>query len=770
MAFFRKNSGEPRKPTPTWWKWTKRITVGLLCIAMVLGIVGVIMFMTIMNSVESRVDQLPALVEALRKEPTKILSADEPPRVLYTMSAEYREPVSWPDIPKTVIDSTICAEDTRFYGHRGVDHIAVIRALWTNMRSGAIRQGGSTITQQVAKRLLTSGERSWKRKLEDACLALQIEKRYSKEQILTIYLNQIFYGSGAYGIKAAALTYFGKTLDKLTIAEAALLSRCPRRPNDENPFVDPNAAEKNRNNVLAIMLEEGKITQDQYKQAVAEPVKLVKKAPASSGFRYAPYFVTYVLDQLRKEFPDEDYARGGYTIYTTLRMDAQSYAEKALQETIRRYRYRKVTEGAIMVMDLKGQVIAMVGGLDFKRSQFNAVTQGSRQPGSAFKPFIYSAALEMGRIDPNSYISNDPFIYKDPSTGRVWRPKGGGKGGSVSVMSAISRSINVPAVRVCEMVGPGVAAKFAQDQFGFKSKLYPALPLALGSSDVKPIEMAEAYSVFANGGTRVMPYGIIRVVNHEGQALLEDRSHMAPNVISAATAEAMDSFLRAVVTRGTGTAASEVLNARGKTGTTNDYKDAWFCGYTDDLVCITWVSNATYDAKRTPPYRYGSMDGVFGGEVCARMFARALRPIQQLIGEKQNDKKYKRFDGGSTSGKVSVLICEDSGERAIPGKCPHVKRELLPSDEAAQLGRCSFHESGLPDASPDTIGPDDGTKTTDAPPPNNDPPPATVVVEICVETGMLGSAYCPVKRIVSFPKGQEPTSVCTKHKPGQHSH
>jgi len=723
------------------------------------------------NGLEGRIAELPKLVAELRKEPTQILSADDPPVVLYTMATEHREPVSWPEIPKVVKDATICAEDTRFMNHSGVDGRAILRALWANLRAGSVKQGGSTITQQVAKRLLTSGERTWRRKLEDACLAVLIERKYTKEQILTIYLNQIFYGAGAYGIKAAAQEYFGKPLDKLTIAEAALLARCPRRPNDENPFVDPKAAQENRDDVLRIMREEGYITEDQFRQAVAEPIKLRPKPVQNSGFRYAPYFVTYVLEQMRREFPDEDFARGGYKIYTTLRVDAQASAERALRETIKRYRSRKVTEGALMVMDLQGRIIAMVGGLDFKRSQYNVITQGRRQPGSAFKPFVYSAALEMGTISPDSYVSNEPFVWKDPSTGRVWKPKGGGHGGSVSVMTAISRSINVPAVWVCSEVTPQAVVRFANDQFGFKSKLYPVLPIALGSSSVKPIEMAEAYSVFANQGSRATPFGIKRVVDNQGAVVREYSPVVATNILSASTSEAMDSFLRAVVTRGTGTAASDIANARGKTGTTNDFKDAWFCGYTDELVCVTWVSNATYDPKRTPPYRYGSMDGVFGGEVCARMFSAAMKPIQKLIGETDNGRKFRSFAGGSNDGKVAVLICEDSGERAIPGKCPHTKMEYLSKDEAAQLGRCSFHGAG--EQPPDTNVPDN-PPTDEAPPPDNGTPPpnshvetapvASVTVEICVETGMLASPYCPVKRVATFPKGKEPTSICTKHR------
>lgn len=718
---------------------------------------------------------LPRLVENLRKEPTQILSADDPPVVLYTLAAEHREPVSWPEIPDVVRDATICAEDTRFKDHRGVDHKAMLRALTANIRAGAVRQGGSTITQQVAKRLLTTGERTWRRKLEDACLALMIERKYTKEQILTIYLNEIFYGAGAYGIKAASQTYFGKPLDKLTAAEAALLSRIPRRPNDENPFVNPGAAKRNRDYVLSVMLEEGKLTEAEYEKAIKEPVKLANKPAAGTGFRYAPYFVTYVLEQMRREFPDEDFARGGYEIHTTLKLQAQASAEKALAETIRRYRSRRVTEGAIVITDTQGQILAMAGGVDFKRSQYNAVTQGRRQPGSAFKPFVYSAALELGRISPNSYVSNEPFVHKDPSTGRIYRPKGGGKGGSVSVKSAISRSINVPAVWVCDDLTPGVVAKFAEDQFGFRSKLYPVLPLALGSSEVKPIEMAEAFSVFANHGSRAKPFGIRRVVNHEGAVVREYSPRLVTNVLGPATSEAMDSFLRSAVTSGTGTAAASVANARGKTGTTNDFKDAWFCGYTDELICITWVSNATYDPKRTPPYRYGSMAGVFGGEVCARMFAAALKPIQKLIGETDSGRKYKSYSGGVVEGKVQVLICEDSGERAIPGSCPHTRRESVSKEEAAQLGMCGFHASGLPDQDPEPEPPSVTNPANSAPPPT-DPPPAssdtipvgTVSVEICVETGAIASGYCPVKRTVTFAKGKEPTSTCPKHRPGGH--
>jgi penicillin-binding protein 1A len=761
--------GGGRSPKRKWVKWLKRFFWGATA-TLLAGFIGLGAYVwLVFNSLESRVALLPKKQAQLSLPPTEILSADGV--VLCRLANERREPVSYPNIPKRVVDATIAAEDKRFWEHSGVDLSAIIRAVWINLRSGSVRQGGSTITQQVAKRLLTSGDRTFRRKVEDACLALQIERQYTKEQIIELYMNEVYYGSQAYGIKAAAAVYFGKPLDKLTLGQAALLARLPRRPSDDNPYVDPEAAKRNRNVVLGIMLEEGMISKAEHDAAEAEPVKLAAPQPVRQiGIRLAPYFVTWVLDQLRHTFPDEEYARGGYRIYTTLNLAAQKSAEDALHSTIRRYRNRRVTEGAIIIMRTDGQVMAMVGGSDFQRSQYNIITQGRRQPGSSFKPFVYSTALDMGVITPNSQISNERFVIRDRRTGRtIWSPEGGGTGGTVSLRSAITRSINTPAVHVCADVGPANVVRFAHDVFGFESELFPGPALALGASGVRPIEMARAYSVFATHGNRVEPYGIRRVVGPDGAIVGDYRPRIHVNVLSRSTVEPMRSILRAVVTSGTGRAAASVTNASGKTGTTNSFKDAWFCGYTEQLVAIAWVANATYNPKSTPPYSYGEMDHIFGGQVSAAMWASAVKPVQQIIGEERaHDGSWQEED----TGDVTLRVCSESGLRATPN-CPSTESRKMSRDEARGLARCSLHAAPSPSVPDERPAPGPGETTPDLPPPvPSDPPPVaakpvsdTIKVEVCVDTGLRATTYCRLKRVQSYKRGTEPTDYCHVHRP-----
>jgi len=766
------------KRSKPWVRFVKR-AIWMTVAVMLVGFIGFTVYVwSVFNSLASRVDLLTEKQEMLRREPTEILSADG--FVLARLADERRDPVAYADIPKVVIDSTVAAEDKRFWDHSGVDLTAIVRAVWVNLMSGSVRQGGSTITQQVAKRLLTSGDRTFRRKIEDACLALQIERAYTKEQVIELYLNQVYYGSQAYGIKAASEVYFGKDLDELTVAEAALLARLPRRPSDENPYVDAARAKENRNVVLTIMEEEGLISSAQFDQSVKEPVKLIAPKPNSAlGIKRAQYYTTWILSELREIMPDEDYRHGGYKIYTTLNYNLQKSSEDVLHDTIRQYRSRRVTEGALVIMDLNGEIVTMVGGSDFNRSQMNVITQGRRQPGSSFKPFVYSTALDLGVITPRSAISNAPFILRDNRGHVTWQPKGGGRGGTVSVKTAISRSINVPAVHVGADTGIENVVRFAHDVFGFRSEL-PAVPsLALGSADVAPIEMAEAYSVFATRGNRVKPFGIRKIVGPDGNTRIENKPRYYADVLSKNTAEFMNECLRAVVTSGTGTAASSVKGASGKTGTTNSYKDAWFCGYTDKLVGIAWVANATYDPDRNPAWVYGTMNSIMGGQVSARMWANAVKPVQAHL-EKYNVRiQTMNSDvGGETDASelIAVRVCAESGERAIRA-CPETEMREMSKEDARSLVRCTFHgeppvrpdpdprgEPEPPDEPPTDITP---TVADNRPPRPGDTAPRveTTRVEICVDTGLKATQYCRLKRIVTYRRGEEPTDYCQVHRP-----
>jgi penicillin-binding protein 1A len=450
-------------------------------------------------------------------------------------------------------------------------------------------------------------------------------------------------------------------------------------------------------------------------------------------------------------------------------MDAQKHAEKALADTLKRYAGQRVTEGAIVIADVSGQIVAMVGGKDFKRSQYNNVTQGKRQPGSSFKPFVYSAAIEMGLLRPTSMVSNEPFVWRDPNGSQVWKPRGGGGGGMVSVSTALIRSINVPAVHTAKLVGAGNLAQFSRDVFGIDSKLDPVLPLALGSSAVSPLEMAEAYTVFATGGNRVKLFGIKRVIGPSGGVLKEYSPRIVANALSEATALPIRDILRRCVSSGTGRSASGVPNAGGKTGTNEGYLDAWFCGFTDRLVGVSWVSNATYDPNRKPAWRYGKMSGVMGGDAPTQMWAKAVKPIQELIGEKPNRQPPKSFgEGGAET--MSALICLDTGARAVPGSCPRTETIVMQTTQARELKACGQH--GPIESEPEDVDPgmpvDPPVNPRDKPPNYNED---WLEIEICIDSDLRATQYCPVKRPERFAKGRGPTGFCKIHAPAHvHTH
>jgi penicillin-binding protein 1A len=596
-------------------------TLAVLVVAVVLQI----RFAFALKSASNLMEALPDKIKLATSKPTRIFSADG--KLLYVVSREYREPVTLKEVPQHVINAILAAEDKRFWDHQGIDYQSMGRVLANAGRKG----GGSTLTMQLAKRMYTSSERSLDRKLQDLALAVTMERELTKEQILELYLNEVYYGASANGIKAASKIYFGKDPRDLTIAEAALIARCVRLPSRENPFVDLEQAVANRNDVLQIMFEEGMITRPQLDQAKQERPKLVPRS-LGSGARVlsAPYAVMHVLDVLHKEFPDVDLATAGLDVHTTIDSRLQRFAQRAVRDTVRQYRRRKITTGAFLVTDRNGAILAEVGGIDFNRNQYSVVFQGKRQPGSAFKPFVYAAALSVGTLQPDDTISNERFTWINPYTGKPWSPKNShGYGGYVTIEDAIRNSINVPAVRVIDALTPESAVAFAQESFGFQSKLDPVLPLALGSSAVSPLELSEAYSVFMLRGDRARPYVITKVLGPDGNLLKSYEPDVFRGVLSQPVCDLMDGYLRSAVVNGTGYKAAGVANARGKTGTTSNNLDAWFCGYTDRLLGVGWVGNEYLEGKS---WKYGAMSSsVFGGTVTAEIWARIIGEAERMI-------------------------------------------------------------------------------------------------------------------------------------------
>jgi len=720
-----------------------------------------------LDEAATKIPNLPDIMAQITRQPTVITDRNGEP--LFQISSEYRKPVRIEAIPQVVIDATLAAEDVRFFEHGGIDYRAIARVLLTNAREGRIAQGGSTITMQLAKRVYSGGERTYRRKVQDMALAVIMERELTKEQILELYLNQIFYGAGAYGVQAAADVYFGKKLDQLTLAEAALLARCVRRPSQETPFVNPEAAIANRNVVLRTMLENAMISQQQYEEAVREPLKL-RKGPRRNlaTHKLAPYFVDYVLSQVQRDLPNADLTEGGYRVETTLDLGLQTTAEKAVTDLVAKYQRRGVRTAAFLLCDRNGAILAMVGGRDYERRQFNAISQGRRQPGSAFKPFVYAAAFELGALEPNDAISNARFVLRDPTTHTVWSPDNANQryGGMLSVRSAFANSVNIPAVRVMDKVGPSNVIALAKSVFGFESELAPYLSLALGSSAVSPLEMAEAYSVFMLHGERFQPFGIKRIVGPDGALVKEFSPRIVRTDISPRTCDIMDGLMRAVVTSGTGRRASSIANARGKTGTTSDNRDAWFCGYTDEFLGIGWIANETYDPTRNPPWSYGEMPGIFGGNVTVEMWAEVLKAAQKAWGEQS-----RKFDR-------SLVASRGPSEEPPP--------DPAPSDDEPQQDP----DAPQPGDLPPTPGPDTGDQATEPtgvgtptekadtpvgssagppanPPPTRPKPPSgeMELTEICADSGARATLYCPEVVRRAFAKGRAPKRVCSLHGP-----
>ena len=612
-------------------------------------------------------------------------------------------------MPDHLIEAFVAAEDARFFEHRGLDFIGITRALVRNIKAGRIEQGASTITQQVARSLLLkSMKRTYRRKVREAILALQIEKHFTKQRILFLYLNQIYLGHGAYGVEAASLTYFGKPASELTLAESALLAGLPQAPARYSPVRHMERAKARQKYVLQRMREEGFITKEQESLALAEPIHIVTKD--HSVFAKAPYFTEYVRQYLLDKYGKERLYGGGLKVYTTVNLKMQEAAQKALERGLRELDKREgyrgplrhlepneialylaqqgeklnnfqlipgtilealvievndqekraivqlgetkgvlplsrmkwarkpnpeipyyhpqakltkvsdaiqpgdvilvrlekkepdskwwvvsleqepIIQGAILCMEPdSGKVRAMVGGRDFFTSQFNRALQARRQPGSAFKPIIYSAAIDWG-LSPAHVIMDSPFISDQNPDDMVWKPRNykGRFFGPTILRTALAKSRNVITVKILRKIGIEYAISYAR-RLGITSPLSPDLSLALGASGVSLLELTRAYCVFANGGRLPTPIFVEKVVERSG-IVIEEAQVVGEEVITPETAYVMTDLLKAVVQEGTGWRLKALKRpSAGKTGTTNELRDAWFLGYTPQLVTGVWV-------------------------------------------------------------------------------------------------------------------------------------------------------------------------------------
>jgi 1A family penicillin-binding protein len=526
---------------------------------------------------------------------------------------ENRVVVPLGEIPKHLQQAIIAVEDDRFYQHHGISPRGMLRALLTDIAEGGSVQGGSTLTQQLAKNLFLDRSKNLTRKLAEAWLAVQIEQRYSKDQILELYLNQVYWGHNTYGIEAAGLNYFGKHTRDLSLAESAMLAYLLRGPERYSPYRNMDLAKRGQAVALQRMVSAGFITERQAEAAKAQPITLT--GITSYAYR-APYFSSYLIQQLINRYGEDTVMKAGLRIHSTLDLDLQLEAERLLKETIAKNGKRlKFSQGAIVVLEPKtGYIRAMVGGVDYKTSKFNRVIQAYRQPGSSFKPFVYLAAFNTG-IWPWTTMVDEPVSY-DAGSGQLWTPKNydAKHEGTMTLRKALERSNNVITVKLAQRVGLENVIETAHT-VGIQSELRPNLSLALGTSEVTPLEMASAYGVFATDGWRTEPLAYRRVEDRSG-ALIEQRNPKLQKVYDENAVRVLNDVLQGVVRWGTGAAANIGRPAAGKTGTTSDHRDAWFVGYTPDLVAVVWVGND--DNSRMS-------GGTTGGGICAPVWNKIMR-------------------------------------------------------------------------------------------------------------------------------------------------
>lgn len=535
-------------------------------------------------------------------------------RLIATIHAEQnRLPVPIDQVPQTLQDAFIAAEDVRFYDHYGIDPRGILRALWANISSQGVAQGGSTITQQLARNAFLTQERTLNRKAQEAVLALEIEREYSKREILEMYMNQIYFGQGAYGIQTASHVYFGKDVSDLTLAQAAMLAGLPQSPNYYSPLTNLEAAKARQRTVLNQMAKYGFITQEEADAAAVEDLALRSRDDADDSVS-ASYFISYIEQLISDKYDAEALYKEGLKIYTTLDLDVQAAAERALRANLPDFytdeNGLRQPQGAIIALNPHtGHILAMVGGRG--TDHFNRATQALRQPGSAFKPFVYVTAIEKG-MTPGTIIDDSPITIG------TWSPQNYGRNfsGKMTLRYALMHSINVPAVKLAQEVGMHNILANAENM-GISTLVYDGavndnnLAVALGGlvRGVSPLDMASAYGVLANGGVRVEPIAILRIVDRNGN-ILEENESKETQVISEKAAYIMTNMLESAVLQGTGGNAYIGQPMAGKTGTTDDTKDAWFVGYTPEISAAVWMGD-DYDSD---------LQGLTGGTVPASIW------------------------------------------------------------------------------------------------------------------------------------------------------
>lgn len=578
--------------------------------ALVLVIIAGLMFGYIFAAYQS----LPEVGNNMRPAVSSQVFDSQGKLITTLHSDQNRLPIDINKVPKNLQNAFIAAEDNRFYDHIGVDPIGILRAVVTNLTNRGIAQGGSTITQQLAKNAFLSQDQTLKRKIQEAILALELERKYSKKEILEMYMNQIYFGRGAYGIQTAAHTYFGKDVGDLTLAECAMIAGLPKSPNYYSSSVNEATARKNV--VVGQMEKYGYITPSQAEEAKKSSLDIKQKSTSNTPDETA-YFIDYVTQEIAQKYGDDALYKDGLKIYTTLDTDKQHAAVQAMRhlpETHTDDQGLTQPQGAIISIDPKtGHILAMVGGRG--QDSFNRASMAVRQPGSAFKPFVYMTAMEHD-MTPDTIMEDKKVEYGG------WSPHNADNSyqGRMPLWKALALSVNTVAVQLADKVGPSNVIANAK-KLGITTLVEDGSPnddnlasAALGglTKGITPLEMAAAYGAFANKGVYIKPTAIVKILDRNGNVLEDNSSDVQKTqVMSEKTAYEMTSMLEGVIARGTGTAASIGRPAAGKTGTTDDNHDAWFIGYTPDIVTAVWVGDDTGSQ---------SLGEIYGGTVPAQIW------------------------------------------------------------------------------------------------------------------------------------------------------
>lgn len=576
-----------------------------------LWIVGILVFLIIAGAgcgfIGATMSDLPEVANVKPAASSQIY--DVHGNLITTVHAtENRLPVKLSQVPKDLQNAFIATEDNRFYSHHGVDPIGIMRAIWVNIAHDGVAEGGSTITQQLARNAFLTQDRTLKRKIMEAMLAIRIEQYYTKQEILEMYLNQIYFGQGAYGVQAAAHVYFGKNVQDLDLAQSAMLAGLPQSPNYYSPLTNYKAGKARQAVVLGQMVKYDYIDQATADKAKDEDLGLREKSEAAHSDNNASYFIDYVISEIAEKYGDDAVYKDGLKIYTTIDMKAQDAAVQAMHNLPNFYTDDKgltQPQGALIAINPhNGYIVAMVGGRG--DDSFNRAVLAERQPGSAFKPFVYFAAIQDG-MTPGTVMDDKKIEFNG------WSPKNyeGTYSGQMTLLYALQHSVNTIAVQLADAVGMRKVLNLASS-LGITTlddSKDNNLAAALGglTNGVKPIDMAVAYGTLANGGVKVKPVAITKIVDRNGQ-VVEENSTEEQRVVDPKYAYVITNMLESVMSGGTGGGASIGRPAAGKTGTTDESKDAWFVGYTPDLVAAVWMGD---------DYGIETLDGITGGTVPA---------------------------------------------------------------------------------------------------------------------------------------------------------